>query len=188
MDDVVGVKEVQASGDVRQDPGAVFVPPKVALVVVAQSILEVPACTRLGLSRLHNLPGRPDLQAMKCGAHVSMSACACPAGRREAQGDRCGLGSHGAGGSPSQSSITSIRLLSETQAPRNWTRFLRESTVSGTVLDLPSGSWALLSRQSARTGDCCHWCKIKCAEALPVKVQMPEQCNFLQQLTQAHQD
>ena len=46
VDDVVGVKEVQASGDVREDPGAIFVPPKVALVVVAQSILEVSACTR----------------------------------------------------------------------------------------------------------------------------------------------
>ena len=44
MDDVVGVEEVQASGDVRQDFGAVFVPPEVALVVIAQSILEVPAC------------------------------------------------------------------------------------------------------------------------------------------------
>ena len=47
VDDVVGMKEVQASGNVCQDLGAVFVPPKVALVVVAQSILEVSACTRL---------------------------------------------------------------------------------------------------------------------------------------------
>ena len=44
MDDVIGVEEVQASGDVRQDLGAVFVPPKLALVIVAQSIFEVPAC------------------------------------------------------------------------------------------------------------------------------------------------
>ena len=45
MDDVVGVKEVQAPGNIRQDFGAVFVPPKLALVVIAQSILEIPAYT-----------------------------------------------------------------------------------------------------------------------------------------------
>ena len=113
-----------------------------------------------------------------------MSTCACLAGLRVGKSDRCGLCSCEAGASPSQSSITSIRLLSETQAPRNWTRFLHETTVSGTVLHLSLVCRALLSRRSVQTGILCSWCKIKSGEALPVKIQMPEQCNFLQQSTQ----
>ena len=101
----------------------------------------------------------------------------------EAQGHKAAC-RYVAGGSPSHSSITSTKLFSETQAPRNWTRFLQHATVYHGQCSMSClGSHGHCSlHMSGRCEPCAAGAERPGCGGQPVIVQMSEQCDLLQHL------